>query len=270
MPCCCSRVCGWHQGWPRMPVFQIAKASARVATEATPNHRSWRGAGGPAAGKRHLQPQRHDDLDPERRVARVAEHRHAAAAQVHRHPGDHGEHEHHREEPRATVHEPHQRVGQGEPRHEVHAQQVEVPPELALGGVHRHRPRPEQHHQHGVGRRESRVGTQGDAEPGAHAGVPGDGQPGDDEAEVAPRVGRLADPPGPGRLAEAVAAADVRAEPAPARGGHHEGEGHDRRHRGHGQGSQVAPGRRRARARPRASSRRQPHHRAPCGATGRR
>ena len=42
--------------------------------------------------------------------------------------------------------------------------------------------------------------------------------------EVAPRVGRLADPPGAGRLAEAVAAADVGAEPAPARGGHDEGQ----------------------------------------------
>ena len=45
MPCCCSRVSGWHHGLPRLPVVQIAKASTSVATEATPNHRSWRGAG---------------------------------------------------------------------------------------------------------------------------------------------------------------------------------------------------------------------------------
>ena len=264
MPCCCSRCLrvaprvaalaggpdreGERQGGDRGHPEPEVLARCRRATTV----------------ERDLEPERHDDLDPERRVARVAEHRHAAAAQVHRHPGDHRDGEDDGEERRATVHEPHQGVRQGEARHEVHAQQVEVAAEVALGRVHRHRARPEQHDEHGVGRRETRVGTQGDAQAGALPGVPGDGQPGDDEAEVAPGVGGLADPPGAGRLAEAVAAADVRAEPAPAGGGHHEGQGDDGGHRGDDQGSQVAPARRRA------SSRRQPHHRARCGATGQR
>ena len=190
MPCCCSRVFGWHHGWPRLPVFQIAKASASVRDRGHAEPQVLARRRRPTTEQRHLQPQRHEDLDPERRVAGVPEHRHAAAAQVHRHPGDHRDDEHHREERRPAVHEPHQRVGQGEARHQVHAQQVEVAAEVGLGGVHRHRARPEQHHEHGVGRREARVGTQRDAEAGALPGIPGDGQPGDDEAEVAPACWR--------------------------------------------------------------------------------
>ena len=44
--------------------------------------------------------------------------------------------------------------------------------------------------------------------------MPGGGEPGDDEAEVAEGVGWLLDDHVAGRLAEAPAAADVGAEPA--------------------------------------------------------
>ena len=90
-----------------------------------------------------------------------------------------------------------------------------MPAEVALGRVHRHAARPEEHDERGEGRGEARVRAEGEAEAVAVAGVPGDGQPGDDEAEVAPRVGRLADPAGASGLAEAVAATDVRRRASP-------------------------------------------------------
>ena len=89
--------------------------------------------------------------------------------------------------------------------------------------------------------------AEGHAQARPVGGVPGHGEPGDDEAEVAPAVGRLADPPRAGRLAEAVAAPDVGAEPPPAHGAQDERQ---RDHRGDPcdhQRSQVPTARRRTR-----------------------
>jgi hypothetical protein len=154
----------------------------------------------------------------------MADDGHAPAPQVHRHPRDDGEGEDHGEQRGAAAQEPHERVAEREPRHEVHAQEVEVTAEIRLGRVHRHAAGAEEDDQDGVCRGEPRVGTQGEPEAGAVPGIPGDGQPGEDEADVAPGVGPLADPARAVRLAEAVPATGVRAQPAPSRGGQDEGQ----------------------------------------------
>jgi hypothetical protein len=63
------------------------------------------------------------------------------------------------------VQETHQGVGQGETAHEEHAEQVEVAPEVALGRVHGHAARAEEHDEDGIGRGQTRVGTHGQAQP---------------------------------------------------------------------------------------------------------
>ena len=119
----------------------------------------------------------------------------------------------------------HQRVGEREAGDEVHAQLVEPAAELGLGRVHRHAPGTEQHHHHGVRRGQAGPGQP----PGGQPGVPADGEAGHHEAEVAQRVGRLPEQARPGRLAEAVTASDVGAEPPVARGEVHQEQRDGRR-----------------------------------------
>ena len=62
-----------------------------------------------------------------------------------------------------------------------------MPAEVALGRVHRHAAGPQQHDEHGVCRRETRVGTEGEAEAEAVDGIPGDGEARDDSVDGARR-----------------------------------------------------------------------------------
>lgn len=167
-----------------------------------------------ADDEQDLEPHGHPELGGEDGVADVPEHRHPTAVQVDRHPADDGDEERHDEGPRSAPEDAHRRVGGREAGQEDHAQEVEVAAEDGPGRVHGHAPRAEEDDEDGEGGGEHRALAQRDAEPQPVPGPHGDEDPGDDEAEVAPGARGLTHPSRPGRLAEPVAAAHVRSEPA--------------------------------------------------------